>query len=134
MIKIRTGHTRYFLSRVEIKDYNVMIHRQNFFDQPLKNDIITYGNIQKIVRGQGDDYTTDFLLDYFYLKEYYKMIAIDLHEKQELDAEPTAIQQINFIGNLERGRDTQMFFIPEEKKGLFWESILNLFSFHLISI
>ena len=41
---------------MEIKDYNVVIDRRNFFDQPIKNDLKTY-NIRKIETGQGDDYT-----------------------------------------------------------------------------
>ena len=40
-----------------------MIDRKSFFDQPIKNDKITYKNIRKIAIGQGDDYTTDCLLD-----------------------------------------------------------------------
>ena len=58
-----------------------MINRQNFFDQPLRNDLITYDNIWKIATGQKDDYTTDYLLDYNYFKKYYKMIAIDLSKQ-----------------------------------------------------
>ena len=54
----RTVHTKYYLPTVEIKDYNVMIDEQNFFDQTVKNNLRTYDNIQKIVTGQGDDYTT----------------------------------------------------------------------------
>ena len=59
------------------KDYNVIIDRQNFYDQPVRNDLMTYDVIQKITTGQGDDYTTGCLLDYNYFKNYYKMIAID---------------------------------------------------------
>ena len=55
-----------------------MIDGKNFFDQPIKNDKITYDNIRKIATGQGDDYTTGFLLGYVYFKKYYKMIAIEL--------------------------------------------------------
>ena len=47
---------------------NVMIDRQNFFDQAVKNDMRAYDIIRKIAIGQGDDYTTGFLLDYPYLK------------------------------------------------------------------
>ena len=43
-----------------------MIDGQNFFDQPVRNDLITYDNIQKIATGQGDDYASGFLLDYNY--------------------------------------------------------------------
>ena len=40
------------------------------------------------------------LLHYVNSKRYYKMISIDLSKQQALDADPKAIQQINFIGNL----------------------------------
>ena len=73
------------------------------FDQPVKNNFRTYDNIQKITIGQRDDYTTGCLLDYNYFNEYYKMIAIDLSKQPTLDADPKAIQEINFTGNLERG-------------------------------
>ena len=59
-----------------------MIDGKNFFDQPVKNDKITYGNFRKFAIGQGDDYTTGCLLDYTYLKKYYKMIATDLSKKE----------------------------------------------------
>ena len=55
-----------------------MINEKNFFDQPVRNDLITHDSMQKIVTGQGDDYTTGFLLDYNYFKKFYKIIAIDL--------------------------------------------------------
>ena len=67
-----------------------------FFDQTIKNDFRTYGNTQKIATGQGDDYTTWCLLDYPYFKEYYKLIVINLTKQQKLDADPKAMQQINF--------------------------------------
>ena len=60
-----------------MKDYNDMIDGKNFFNQPIKNNKITYENIRKITTGQGDDYTTGCLLDYLYFKENYKMIAIN---------------------------------------------------------
>ena len=53
---------------IEIKDHNVMIDRQDFFDQSVKTDLRTYDNIQKLATGQGDDYTTGCLLDYPYFK------------------------------------------------------------------
>ena len=55
-----------------MKDYNVMIDGKNFFDRPLKNDLITYENIRKIVTGQGDDYTTACLLDYNYFDNFMR--------------------------------------------------------------
>ena len=79
-----------------------MIDGQNFFDQPVKNDLITYDNIRKIATGQGDDYATGFLLDYNYFKNYCKIIATGLSKQQALNADPKAIQQINFTENLDR--------------------------------
>ena len=55
---------------------------------------------------KGDDYTTGCLLDYPYFRDHYQMIAIDLSTKQALDADPRAIQQINFTANLDRGGNT----------------------------
>ena len=61
-----------------------MIDGRTFFDQPVKNDLSTYDNIQKIATGQGDDYTSGSLLDYPYFKEYYKLIVIDLSKQQKV--------------------------------------------------
>ena len=44
------------------------------------------------------------------------MIAIDLSKQQAPDADPRAIQQINFTANLDRAGNTTMFFIVEEAK------------------
>ena len=112
----RTSDKRYYIPNVQIKDYNVMIDGKNFFDPPVKNDKVTYGNIRKIPIGQGDDYTTACLLDYTCFKECYKMIAIDLSKQQVLDADPRAIQQINFTANLDRAGNTRIYFILEEAK------------------
>ena len=67
----RESNKRYYIPNVEIKDCNVMIDGENFFDQPVKNDKVTYENITKIATGQGDDYTTGCLLDCTYFKKYY---------------------------------------------------------------
>ena len=92
-----------------------------FFDQPINSDLQTYENIRRIATGQGDDYTTGCLLDYSYFKENYKMIAIDLSKQQALDADPRAIQEINFMANLDRVGNTTMFFIIEETKEIVLE-------------
>ena len=73
---------------------------KNFFELLVKNGLRTYENIRKIAKGQRDDYTTGCLLDYNCSKDYYKMIAIDFSNQQ---ADPKAIQKINFTGNLDRG-------------------------------
>ena len=88
--------------------------------------------------GQGDDYTTGYLLDYPYFNEHYKLITIDLSKQQALDADPKPIQQVNFTGNLQRVGNTQMLFIIEETKKRFrlfrkdHECIVILFCFNII--
>ena len=113
---------------------------RNFFDQPVKYNLITYDNIQKVATSQGDDYATGItVLSLF--QNYYKMIAIDLSKQQELDDNPKAIQQINFTGNLDQNENTTMFFIIQEPKRNHFrfftrnsESIVNLFYFNMISV
>ena len=117
----RTSDERYYFPTVEIKDYNIMINGENFFDQPIKKNKVTFDNIRKIATGQGDDYTTACLLDYPYFKDTYKMIAVDLSKQQALDADPRAIQEINFTANLDRVGNTRVYFILEEAK----ETILD---------
>ena len=112
----RTSHAEYYLPKVEIKDYNVMVDSKNFFDQSINNDFKTYENIRKIATGKGDDYTTGCLLNYPYFKENFKIIAIDLSKQQSLDADLRAIEQINFTTNLNRAGNTTMLFIIEEAK------------------
>ena len=100
----RTSRKRY-LPNVEIKDYNVMIDGKNVFDQPIKNNKVTYENIRKIANGQGDGYTSGCLLDYTYFKNHYKMIAIDLSKQQALDK-----------ANLDKAENTRIYLILEEAK------------------
>ena len=71
--------------------------------------------------GQGDDYTNSCLLDYTYFKKSYKMIAVDLSKQQALDADPKAIQQINFTADLDRAGNTRFYFILEEAKETVFE-------------
>ena len=73
----RKLHTGYYLLKVELKHYNVMINGKIFLNKPVKSDGRTYNNIRKFATGQGDDYTTGCLLDYNYFNKYYKMKAID---------------------------------------------------------
>ena len=97
----RRSYKRYFLPTAEIKDCDIMIDEIKFFNQPIKNDLITYENIGKIATGPGDEYITGCLLDYNYFKNYYKMVPIDLSKQQEFGANSRAIQQINFTANLD---------------------------------
>ena len=82
-------------------------------------------------------YTTCCFLDYNYFKNYYKTRAIELSKQHALDANPKAIQLINFTGNLNQGRQTAMFFILEKVKETLTkncESVVILFCFNIILV
>ena len=96
----RNSHTKYFLPRVNITNYNVLIDGRNFYDQPINDRIKQYDKIRKIATGQGDDYATGCLLDFQYFKDHSNLVAIDLSKQKELDADSRAIQQIEFYGML----------------------------------
>ena len=92
----RDGHQRYYLPRVDIKDYNAIIDGRNFYDNNINSDVEKYTELKKVMIGKGEDITTGSLLDYDYFKKNYKLVAIDLSKQKELDADPRAIQQIEF--------------------------------------
>ena len=98
-----------------------MINGENVFDQPIKNNKVTNENIRQIATGKGDDYTSGCLLDYSYFMDSYKMIAVYLSKQQALNADPRAIQQINFTANLDRAGNRRVYFILEEAR----ETILD---------
>ena len=87
--------------------------KKNCFDQPVKKNMKTFDKIRKIAIGQRNDYAIVCLLDYIYIKEHYKMIAIDLSKQQALDADPNETQQSNITGNLERINGEIKLFITE---------------------
>ena len=83
----RNSHRKYFLPRVNIIIYNVRIDGWNFYDQ-----VKQYDEIRKTATVQRDNYTTEFLLDYQYLKDHYNLIAVDLSKQKELDADSSAVK------------------------------------------
>ena len=93
----RTSFSKYYVPKVEIKDFNVLIDGKSFFDVPVKNKEEAYEKIMSI--SKNNDYTTGNLLDYEYFSKHYKLIAIDLSKQIELE-NPDLKQQINFIGSL----------------------------------
>ena len=96
-----------------IKDFNVNIDKLAFFDLPIKNEEEAYEKNIDISRN--NEYTTRNLLDYCYLYTYYyKLIALDLSKQQVLQENEDLIQQINFIGRLEKA--TNAFIIIEKKE------------------
>ena len=80
----RTSYYKYYVRSVEIKDYNVFIDGNAFFELPTKNIEETYEKIIQITDHSGY-YTRGKLLDYEYFKEHYKLIPIDLSKQIELE-------------------------------------------------
>ena len=64
--------------------------------------------------GKGEDYTTGSLLDYDYFKTNYKLGAVNLSKQKELDADPRAIQQVEFKYMLET--NSTIYWVLEKSK------------------
>ena len=110
-----------------IKNYNIEIDGKKFYDQSINDTIKQYNELRKISTGQGDDYTTGCLLDYIYFKDDFRLITADLSKQKALDADPKAIQQIIFTGQvddetltvfciLEKSKETILEFAKETTK------------------
>ena len=109
----RQSFSQFYLPNVLVKDYNVIINKLAFFDLTIKSEAEAY---QKIIDfSRNNEYTTGNLLDYDYFKKYYKLIAIDLSKQQVLQENEDLIQQINFIGRLEKAANV---FIIIKKKNM----------------
>ena len=105
-INERFSFSKFFMSNVEIKGFNVLIDGKSSFDVPIKNKEESYEKI--IEMSKNNDYTTGNLLDYDYFQNHYNLVAVDLSKKIEL-RNPNLIQQINLIGNLEEDNEAPMF-------------------------
>ena len=108
----RTSFSKYYVPKVETKDFNVLIEGKQFFEIPVKNKEEVYEQITET--SKNNDYATSNLLDYEYFKDHYQLIATDLSKQIELES-LSLKQQINFIGRLEENNAT-MFFIIEKKE------------------
>ena len=107
----RQSFSQFYLPKVLIKDFNVIIDKLSVFDLLLKTEEEAYEKIIDICRN--NEYTTGNLLDYDYFKKHYKLIAIDLSKQQVLQENEDLIQQINFIGRLTEAAN--VFIIIEKK-------------------
>ena len=103
----RNSFDEYYMTPVEIKDFNVLIHNKLFFDQRVKNKQEVYEKLVKM--SKNNDCTTGNLLDYLYHQNYHKVIDMYLSRQTN-----TAIpQRINFTGKLEEDDSAAMYFIIE---------------------
>ena len=100
------SNRKYFFSRGEIKNSNVLIDGRN--DQPINDLIMQYDEIRKVSIAQGDDYATGCLLDYAYFKDNYRLITADLSKQKTLDADPRTTQQTVFQEAVEGADDTKI--------------------------
>ena len=115
----RNGQRKYYLSRIDLEKYNVIIDGRNFYDNPIESDTEKYRELKKVMIGKGEDYTTGSLLDFNYSDKHYKLV--DLSKPKELDADPRAIQQIEFKHML--GRNSIIYWVLEKSK----ETILEFY-------
>ena len=120
----RQSFSQFYLPRVMVKDFHVIIYKLAFFELPIKTEEEAYEKIIDI--SKNNEYTTGNLLDYNYFKKYYKLIAIDLSKQQVLQENEDLIQQINFIGRLEEA--AKIFIIIEKKEHTILEFSQNFSS------
>ena len=92
----RNGQRKYYLPRIDSEKYTVFIDGRYFYDNPIESDIEKYRELKKVMIGKGEDNTTGSLFDFNYFNKHYKLVAVDLSKQKELDADPRAIQQIEF--------------------------------------
>ena len=117
----RQSFSQFYLPKITVKDYNVIIDKLAFFDLLIKTEEEAYEKIIDISRN--NEYTTGNLLNYDYFKKHYKLIAIDLCKQQVLQEKEDLIQQINFIGRLENAAN--VFIIIEKKENTILEFSQN---------
>ena len=117
----RIGRRKYYLPRISLNKYNFTIDGRNFYDNPIENDIEKYRELKKVMIGKEEDYTTGSFLDFNYFDKHYKLVAIDLSKQKELDADPRAIQQIEFKYML--GKKSTIYWVLEKSK----ETILEVY-------
>ena len=118
----RQSFSQFYLPRVMVKDYNVIIDKLAFFDLPIKTEEEAYEKIIDISRN--NEFTTGNLLHYDYFKKHYKLIAIDLSKQHVLQENDDLIQQINFIRRLEEAAN--VFIIIEKKENTILKFSQNL--------
>ena len=115
------GQRKYYLPRIDSEKYNVIIDGRNFYDNPIESGIEKYRELKKVMIGKGEDYTTGSLLDFNYFDKHYKLVAVDLSKQKELDADPRAIQQIEFKYML--GTNLTIYWVLKKSK----ETILEFY-------
>ena len=117
----RNGQRKYYLPRISLNEYNVIIDGRNFYNNPIESNVEKYRELKKVMIRKGEGYTTGSLLDYNYFDKHYKLVAVHLSKQKELDADPTAIQQIEFKYTLRT--NSTIYWVLEKSK----ETILEFY-------
>ena len=117
----RNGKQKYYLPKIDLEKYNVIIDGRNFYDNPIESDIEKYRELKKVMIGKGEDNTSGSLFNFNYFDKHYKLVAVDLSNQKELDADPRAIQQIEFKYML--GKKSTIYWVLEKSK----ETILETY-------
>ena len=99
---------------MKIENCNIEIDGRNFYDQPINDSIKQYDEARKVSTGQGDDYATEYLLDFAYFEKNYRLIVADLSKQKALDTDPRVIQQIIFTGKA--SKNIVIYYILEQSK------------------
>ena len=116
----RDSFSHYYVPKVQIKDFNVLIDGKRFFDLPMKNEEEAYEKI--IDMSDNNDYTTGNFLDFGYYKENQKLIATDLSKQTKIKD----LQQTDFIDKIEEQNNrVTMFFIIEKSEETTFEFLQN---------
>ena len=98
---------KYYLPRIDLKEYNVIIDGRNFYNNPIESNIEKYKELKKV-------YTTGSLLDFNYFDKNYRLVAVDFSKQKELDAGPRAIQQTEFKYML--STNSTIYWVLEKSK------------------
>ena len=89
-----------------------MFDGYNFFDQTVRNNLITCDSVQKLKQIQ--EMITQLVVCWIII-----ISKTVISTQQALDADPKAMQQINFAENLEREGNATMFPLLKKQKGTF---------------
>ena len=106
----RYSFDKYYVSLLEIKDFNALTDNESYFDQPVKSKQEAYGKLIEMSRN--DNYTTGNLLDFSYHQNCYKLIGIDLSTQRNTNIP----QQIDFAGKLEEDDGVKCFLLLKSNK------------------
>ena len=79
----RNRQQKYYLPRIDLEKYNVIIDGRSFYDNPIESDIEKYRELKKVMIGKGEDNTAGSLFDFNYFDKHYELVAVDLSKQKD---------------------------------------------------